>query len=88
MAFQDLREFLGALDKAGELQKVAVEVDPYLEITEFADRMVKRGGPALLFEKTKGSEFPLAINLFASDRRMEIALGVESLDEIAERITD
>lgn len=88
MAFQDLREFLAALEKAGELKRVPFEVDPHLEITEFADRAVKRGGPALLFEKTKGTFVPLAINLFASDRRMQIALGVESLDEIASRITE
>jgi 4-hydroxy-3-polyprenylbenzoate decarboxylase len=87
MAFQDLREFLAALEKAGELQRIPLEVDPYLEITEFADRMVKAGGPALLFEKTKGTNVPLAINLFASDRRMQIALGVNKLEEIAERIT-
>ncbi len=88
MAFQDLREFLAALEKAGELKRIPFEVDPRLEITEFADRAVKAGGPALLFEKTKGTNFPLAINLFASDRRMELALGVQSLDEIADRITE
>jgi 4-hydroxy-3-polyprenylbenzoate decarboxylase len=88
MAFQDLREFLAALEKSNELQRIPFEVNPHLEITEFADRAVKVGGPALLFEKTTGSQFPLAINLFASDRRMQIALGVNSLDEIAGRITD
>ncbi len=88
MPFQDLSEFLAALEKAGELERIPFEVDPYLEITEFADRSVKRGGPALLFEKPKGSSVPLAINLFASDRRMEIALGVDSLEEIAGRITE
>ena len=87
MSYQDLSEFLSALDKAGELKRIPFEVDPHLEITEFADRAVKSGGPALLFEKPKGSNIPLAINLFSSDRRMEIALGVNSLDEIAERIT-
>ena len=88
MSYQDLSEFLSALDKAGELKRIPFEVDPHLEITEFADRSVKSGGPALLFEKPKGSSIPLAINLFSSDRRMEIALGVNSLDEIADRITD
>jgi 4-hydroxy-3-polyprenylbenzoate decarboxylase len=88
MALQDLREFLSALEKAGELKRIPFEVDPRLEITEFADRAVKAGGPALLFEKTKGTNVPLAINLFASDRRMQLALGVESLDEIAGRITE
>lgn len=88
MSYQDLSEFLSALDKAGELKRIPFEVDPHLEITEFADRAVKSGGPALLFEKPKGSNIPLAINLFSSDRRMEIALGVDSLDEIADRITE
>ncbi len=88
MSYQDLSEFLTALEKAGELKRIPFEVDPHLEITEFADRAVKSGGPALLFEKPKGSSIPLAINLFSSDRRMEMALGVNSLDEIADRITD
>lgn len=88
MAYQDLREFIRALDKAGELKKISFEVDPYLEITEFADRSVKRGGPALLFEKPKGSKIPLLINAFASDERMKIALQVDSLDDIAGRISD
>src|SRR5690606_1862976 len=72
----------------GELKKISFEVDPYLEITEFADRSVKRGGPALLFEKPKGSKIPLLINAFASDERMKIALQVDSLDDIAGRISD
>ena len=54
MPFTDLREFIKALEKNGELHRVPVEVDPVLEITEFADRAVKGGGPALLFEKPKG----------------------------------
>ena len=88
MYYQDLSEFLLALEKAGELKRIPFEVDPHLEITEFADRAVKSGGPALLFEKPKGSSIPLAINLFSSDRRMQIALGVETLDEIADRINN
>lgn len=88
MAYQDLREFVRALEKAGELKRVSVEVDPYLEITEFADRSVKSGGPALLFEKPKGSSVPLLINAFASRRRMEIALEVDDIDSIAARIAD
>jgi hypothetical protein len=54
MAYTDLREFIAALEKHGELKRVAVEVDPVLEITEFADRAVKSGGPALLFERPEG----------------------------------
>ena len=64
------------------------EVDPYLEITEFADRSVKTGGPALLFEKPKGSQIPLLINTFASERRMALALEVASVQEHAERIVE
>ena len=62
------------------------EIDPYLEITDFADRAVKQNGPALLFENPKGSSVPLLINAFASMKRMEIALGVDNIDDIALRI--
>jgi 4-hydroxy-3-polyprenylbenzoate decarboxylase len=88
MAHQDLREFIHALEKAGELKRIGIEVDPKLEITEFADRSVKNGGPALLFEKPKGSNVPVLINAFASNKRMEIALQVDSVDEIAARISE
>ncbi|MFL6414930.1 MAG: menaquinone biosynthesis decarboxylase [Bryobacteraceae bacterium] len=87
MAYNDLRAFIRGLEKQGELKRVSLEVDPYLEITEFADRAVKNGGPALLFENPKGSKVPLLINAFASMRRMELALGVSSLDEVVERIS-
>src|SRR6476659_9561886 len=87
MAFNDLRDFIAALDSAGELKRVPFEVDPYLEITAFADRSVKSHGPALLFEKPKGSSVPVLINAFASIKRMELALGVRSVEEIAERIS-
>jgi len=87
MAYRDLHEFIRALEKAGELKRVKVEVDPVLEITEFADRAVKRGGPALLFERPKGSEIPVLINAFASMRRMELALEVSSIEEVAGRIS-
>jgi len=88
MAYEDLREFVKALEKNNELKRVSIEVDPHLEITEFADRSVKRGGPALLFEKPKGSDIPLLINAFASMKRMEIALQVDSVDEVAGRIAE
>ncbi|MEN6535876.1 MAG: UbiD family decarboxylase domain-containing protein, partial [Bryobacteraceae bacterium] len=88
MAYADLREFIRALEAAGELKRIDVEVDPALEITEFADRAVKRGGPALLFEKPKGSAVPVLINSFASARKMEIALEVPSLDVVAGRISE
>ncbi len=88
MAFRDLREFVRALELSGELKRITCEVDPILEITEFADRVVKRGGPALLFEKPKGYSIPVLINAFASMRKMEIALEVDSVEEIARRIVE
>src|SRR5579875_442067 len=86
MAFHDLREFIRVLESQQELRRIPFEVDPYLEITEFADRSVKSGGPALLFEKPKGSNVPLLINAFASMRRMELALGVKDIEDVAQRI--
>ena len=88
MAYSDLREFIKALDKAGDLKRIPFEVDPVLEIAEFADRAVKSGGPALLFEKPKGSSIPVLINSFASERKMRIALDVDSIDSIAARIAE
>jgi 4-hydroxy-3-polyprenylbenzoate decarboxylase len=86
LAYRDLREFVARLEKENELRRISVEVDPVLEITEIADRMMKAGGPALLFERAKGSKFPVLINSLASERRMNLALEVGGLDEIAERI--
>ncbi|HLJ51665.1 MAG TPA: menaquinone biosynthesis decarboxylase [Bryobacteraceae bacterium] len=88
MAYADLREFIKALEKNNELKRISFEVDPRLEITEFADRAVKQGGPALLFEKPKGSSVPVLINAFASMRKMEIALNVSAVEDIAERISE
>src|SRR5215470_1207721 len=87
MAYSDLREFVRALEKNHELKRIPFEVDPHLEITEFADRSVKNQGPALLFEKPKGSSIPVLINAFASDKRMEIALEATP-QEVASRITE
>src|SRR5438270_658757 len=88
MAYDDLRGFIRALEKSGELKRIPFEVDPHLEITEFADRSVKQPAPALLFEKPKGSNVPVLINAFASMKRMELALEVDSIDEIAARIAE
>ncbi|HUK32017.1 MAG TPA: hypothetical protein VLV89_12945, partial [Candidatus Acidoferrum sp.] len=97
MAYEDLRAWIAALDRAGELKKIRTEVDPILEITEITDRVSKMGGaaapssrpggPALLFQNIKG--YPgsqVLINQFGSARRMQMALEVDSLDEVAERI--
>jgi len=88
MAHRNLREFIRALEKHGELKRIPFEVDTELEMTEFADRAVKQGGPALLFEKPKGSSIPVLINSMASMRRMEIAMEVDSVDEVAARIVE
>src|SRR5207302_4947233 len=68
--------------------RIKIEVDPILEMTEFADRAVKQGGPALLFERPKGYTVPVLMNAFASMRKMEIALQVDSVEEIAQRIVE
>jgi 4-hydroxy-3-polyprenylbenzoate decarboxylase len=82
----DLREWIALLEREGELTRVAAEVDPELEITEIADRAVRAGGPALLFEHPKGSQLPLLINQFGTERRICLALGVEQLDDAAGKL--
>jgi len=87
MAYDDLRDWIKTLEKHGELKRISEEVSPELEITEITDRVSKSGGPALLFENIKGHPgHKVFINQFGSERRMALALGVERLDEIAERI--
>jgi 4-hydroxy-3-polyprenylbenzoate decarboxylase len=95
MALDTLQEFISAIDAAGELVRVREPVRTRLEIAEIADRCMKSkdGGPALLFEQPvmdsgSVSDMPVAINLFGSMRRMCLALGVERLDEIGERISE
>jgi 4-hydroxy-3-polyprenylbenzoate decarboxylase len=73
--FRDLHEFIKHLEQIGQLKRIKVEVDPVLEVTEIVQRVVRENGPALLFERPKGAEFPLAINLFGSMERIELALG-------------
>src|SRR5437764_10001192 len=85
---RDLREWIALLERDGELVRVGAEVDPELEITEINDRVVKRGGPALLFERVKGSDRPLLINQFGTERRMCMAFDAASLDAVAERLSD
>ncbi|MGH8860259.1 MAG: menaquinone biosynthesis decarboxylase [Jatrophihabitantaceae bacterium] len=88
MAFSDLQEFVSALDRDGDLRRVRARVDPHLEVTGIVQRVVRDGGPALLFENPSRGRMPLLINAFGSQRRMARALGVERLDEIGERIAD
>jgi 4-hydroxy-3-polyprenylbenzoate decarboxylase len=84
--YPDLQHFLAALERAGELHRIPVPVDPTLEISEIVTRTVRAGGPALLFEKPTRGAMPVAINLFGTHRRTAIALGVDSVDEIGARI--
>ena len=84
----DLRDWIALLEREGELVRVSAEVDPYLEITEIVDRIVKAGGPALLFERPKGSDHALLINQFGTERRMCLAFGVERLDDVGRKLGD
>jgi 4-hydroxy-3-polyprenylbenzoate decarboxylase len=84
----DLREWIALLEREGELVRVTAEVDPQLEVTEIVDRTVKAGGPAVLFERPAGSEHPLLVNQFGTERRMCLALGVESLDGAGAKLAD
>jgi len=86
MAYIDLRDFISRLENENELVRVTARVSADMEITEIADRAVKQGGPALLFESVDGSSVPVLINHYGSTKRMSMALGVESLDEIGSRI--
>jgi 4-hydroxy-3-polyprenylbenzoate decarboxylase len=81
VAYRDLSAFLETLEEEGDLARVRTRVSPRLEIAEIADRAVKGGGPALLFENVEGSDLPIAINTFASARRMRKALEIESWEE-------
>ncbi len=86
MGYRDLREFIAHLERQGELKRITAEVDPVLEITEITDRVTKAGGPALFFERPKGSRVPLVINLLGSHSRMNMALAVERLEDVANRV--
>src|SRR6266545_8163066 len=84
----DLRAWIALLERESELVRVSAEVDPALEITEITDRVVKAGGPALLFENVKGSQHSLLINQFGTERRMSLAFGARSLDDVARKLED
>src|SRR3954452_6661323 len=85
---RDLREWIALLEREGELVRIAAEVDAELEITEINDRVVRHGGPALLFENVKGSDRALLINQFGTERRMSMAFDAPSLDAVAEKLSD
>jgi len=84
LKYKDLREFIAALEAQGELKRIHVEVDPYLEITEICDRTLRAGGPALLFENVKGHDMPLLGNLFGTPKRVALGMGQESVEALRE----
>jgi 4-hydroxy-3-polyprenylbenzoate decarboxylase len=84
MNYVDLRDFITQLEARGELKRIRTEVDPYLEITEICDRTLRLGGPALLFERPKGSAIPLLGNLFGTPRRVALGMGEETVDALRE----
>jgi 4-hydroxy-3-polyprenylbenzoate decarboxylase len=86
MPYRCLAEFVDALRAAGELRVIDASVDPHLEISEISERVVKAGGPALLFSSVKGSDFPVLTNQFGTRRRMALALDAANLDDVADRI--
>ncbi len=88
MGFKNLRDFIRALEERGWLRRIKTEVSPELEISEIYERVVKRAGPALLFERVSGSDFPVVINLFGTPQRMALALGAESLEQVAQRFEE
>jgi len=77
-AAQDLREFIDRLEQQGELKRIAVPVDPKLEMTEIADRVLRAGGPALLFEQPKSGEMPVLANLFGTPQRVALGMGADA----------
>lgn len=84
MKYKDLRDFLVQLESRGELKRVATEIDPYLEMTEICDRLLKKAGPAVLFEKPKGHTIPVLGNLFGTPSRVALGMGQESVTALRE----
>ena len=84
MKYHDLRDFVAQLERMGELKRVSVEIDPRFEMTEICDRVLRAGGPAILFEKPKGSAIPVLANLFGTPRRVALGMGEESVEALRE----
>ncbi len=84
MKYRDLRDFIAQLESRGELKRIAAEVDPRLEMTEICDRVLKAGGPALLFEKPKGYSMPVLGNLFGTELRVALGMGQEQVSALRE----
>ena len=84
MKYRDLRDFIAQLESLGELKRIVAEIDPKLEMTEVCDRVLRAGGPALLFEKPKGHSMPVLGNLFGTPHRVALGMGAESIDALRE----
>lgn len=84
--YKNLQAFLNELERRGELLRVRESVSAELEITEIADRLVKREGPAVLFEQVEGKDFPVAIGLYGTSARTALSMGVPNLDALGERV--
>ncbi len=84
MNYRDLRDFLALLEARGELKRIRAEVDPHLEMTEISDRVLRAGGPALLFERPKGHRVPVLANLFGTPQRVALGMGEESVTALRE----
>src|SRR6478752_3960140 len=82
MKYKDLREFIAFLEQRGELKRISAEVDPHLEMTEICDRVLRAGGPSLLFENPKGHTTPVLANLFGTEQRVALGMGRESVDDL------
>jgi 4-hydroxy-3-polyprenylbenzoate decarboxylase len=84
MKYKDLRDFIEQLEKMGELKRVTMEIDTDLEMTEIADRTLRSGGPAILFENAKGHSMPVLANLFGTPKRVALGMGQESVEALRE----
>ena len=82
MSYSDLRDFLSQLDKKGELKRISVPVSPRLEMTEICDRVLRAGGPALLFERPAGHDIPVLGNLFGTAQRVAAAMGLNDFKDL------
>jgi 4-hydroxy-3-polyprenylbenzoate decarboxylase len=82
MKYRDLRDFVEQLERLDELRRVADAVSPVLEMTAIGDRVLRAGGPALLFESPTGYKIPCLINLFGTPRRVALGMGADSLDDL------
>ena len=82
MKYKDLRDFIALLEQRGLLKRISQEIDPYLEMTEIADRTLRAGGPALLFENPKGYGIPVLANLFGTPERVALGMGQEEVSAL------